>query len=95
MLRRHAKTNDTGAPLLPDPVSFAHDLPELGIGQLPTRGLASVNVYSQSFESKAVCHDCGSGVDFYVERGMLPDPPDGWPCPECGEWTLAFRLAEV
>ncbi len=51
------KTNDTGAPLLPDPVLFAHDLPALGIGQLPTRGLVSVNVYSQSFESEAVCHE--------------------------------------
>lgn len=60
----------------------------------PTWGLVSVNVYSRSFESEAVCHECGSGVEFYVDWGMLPEPPDGWPCPACGERALAFSAAK-
>ena len=51
------------------------------------------NVYLQSFESAAVCHECETGVEFYVDWGILPEPPDGWPCPRCDQWL--FSLAEA
>ncbi len=61
----------------------------------PACGLVAVNIYSYGLDSEPRCHECDERVDFYVDWGMLPEPPDGWPCPECGERALAFSHIEA
>ena len=58
----------------------------------PACGLVSVNVYSYGPDSDARFHECDELVEFYVDWGMMPQPPEGWPCPGCGTPALGFSL---
>lgn len=59
----------------------------------PSCGLVSVNVYSYGFDTEPHCHECDELVEFYVDWGMVPEPPNGWRCPACGQPALEFKLA--
>jgi hypothetical protein len=61
----------------------------------PACGLVSVNIYSYGPDSDPCCHECDERVDFYVDWGMVPKPPEGWACPKCGELALGFRPADA
>jgi hypothetical protein len=50
-------------------------------------GLISVNVLNDEHE----CPECGNTVALYVEDGV-PEPSEGWPCPECREPALSFAV---
>ena len=51
----------------------------------PECGLISVNVLSEEH----LCPECGVAVELYVDEGV-PEPTEGWPCPDCSEPALAF-----
>ena len=59
----------------------------------PACGLVSVNVADATKPPR--CHECSEAVQVYGEPGALPEPQEGWPCPQCREPALAFRLAEL
>jgi hypothetical protein len=53
-------------------------------------GLVSVNMASGS--SVVFCHECDEPVTLYTDDGSVPVPSEGWPCPDCREPALGFRL---
>ena len=61
----------------------------------PACGLVSVNIYSYGPDSAPRCRECDELVEFYVDWGIVPKPPSGWPCPGCGEYTLAFAVVDT
>lgn len=53
----------------------------------PDCGLISVNV----LDDEHACPECANAVELYVGDGV-PEPGEGWPCPECREPALSFEL---
>lgn len=43
----------------------------------PACGLVSVNIYSYGPGTEPTCHECDERVEFCVDWGMLPKPPEG------------------